>query len=73
MIPPALVNSCKGARMRYAMYLEDQQKINKLSEHEMKRKRLKEEISEGQNNVVNMQKTISRLRKVGLCNEIIAI
>ena len=59
--------------MRYAMYLEDQQKINKLSEHEMKRKRLKEEISEGQNNVVNMQKTISRLRKVGLCNEIIAI
>ena len=63
-IPPALVSSCKGARMRYGLYLEDQQKLNKLTKEETSKKRLREEISEGEFNVGRMQKNIEKLRKV---------
>lgn len=44
-ILPDLIRHCKSARMRYGVYLEDEKKKKAVSEHEKRKRNIRDEIA----------------------------
>ena len=44
-ILPDLIRHCKSAQMRYGVYLEDEKKKKAVSEHEKRKRNIRDEIS----------------------------
>ena len=63
-IAPGLLRSCKGARMRYGQFLEEEKKMRKVTDHDKRKKRLREEISGDEEKHRFLKKEIAQLKLV---------